>query len=401
MEAAPSPAMIAVMIAIPSVLLVFFLALVWWSRKGLLNLLNRTAHGQVQRLSSDHLRRVSMRQLLQLSQLFVRMVFAALVLGGVLVWLTAVLDVLPITHAWAQRMELALLNELTLLAYGALAALPGLGVVAVLFFLARVAHEMISHYFGSIERGEVESAAWDPVTAQTTRRLAGVAVWTAAVIVAYPYIPGSETAAFKGVTILAGLMLSLGSTNLVGQLVNGLVLIYSRAVRPGDVVVVDEVEGVLEKLSLFSCAIRTPEDELVWLPNSKLADGVRNRSRPASGAVRLTTQVTIGFDASWRQVRDLLLGAAADTPQVRKEPAPFVRQVALEDFYVRYELVFAPQDPVQGKAVLSDLHAAIQDRFHDAGVQIMSPHYLIDPAEAKIPRGTARARKADHGRQAE
>jgi small-conductance mechanosensitive channel len=375
-----------VMLLIPTLLFGLYLGLLAWGRRLMLGWITRRLATHMQRVDSAHLRRVSLRQFLLIARLGVRLLGLALLVAGALAWLTAVLDVMPATHQWALHIEQTMLDELALLARGVLVAIPGLAMVAVIYFLARSAHEMIGHYFSLIESGEVQSDTWDAVTAQTTRRLAGVGIWVAAAIVAYPYIPGSGTSAFKGVTILAGLMLSLGSTNLVGQLINGLVLIYSRAVRPGEVVVVDQTEGVLEKVGLFSCALRTANDELVWLPNSALAAGVRNNSRPApGGSVRFTTQVTIGYDTPWRQVRDLLLAAAAATSAVRKDPAPFVRQVALEDFYVRYELVFAPADPAQRKVVLTELHQAIQDNFHGAGVQIMSPNYRGDPAQPKIP----------------
>lgn len=370
----------------PTVTYILFLMAVWWARRRVIVFINRQMADQVRRVAPGQLRRVSMQHLVQLTRTFFRLIFGLLVLGGLFLWLTAVLDALPTTHQWARHIEESMVQRLEQLAQSVLLALPGLGIVVILFFIVRVVHAILSHYFRLIEDGELESEAFDPVTAQTTRRLTGVGLWVAAIIIAYPYIPGSETSAFKGVTILAGLMLSLGSTNLVGQLVSGLVLIYSRAVRPGDAVIVGDAEGTVEELGLFSSAIRTPDEQLIWLPNSALASGVRNNSRAGSGAaVRLTTQVTIGYDTPWRQVRELLLAAATKTDEVRREPAPFVRQVALEDFYVRYELVFAPADPARRKVVLSALHEAIQDEFQAAGVQIMSPHYLGDPAGAKIP----------------
>jgi small-conductance mechanosensitive channel len=181
-------------------------------------------------------------------------------------------------------------------------------------------------------------------------------------------------------------MVSLGSTNLIGQLVNGLMIIYSHAVRPGDFIQVTEVEGTIERLGLFSCSIRTGQGELVVVPNSTLAAGLKNFSRSLPGsAIQFVTAVTIGYDVSWRQVRELLLAAAADVPGVRRDPAPLVRQAALEDSYVRYELLFAPADPARRRALLSEVHAAILDRFHAAGVQIMSPNYESDPVQVKIP----------------
>ena len=132
--------------------------------------------------------------------------------------------------------------------------------------------------------------------------------------------------------------------------------------------------------------LRTCRDELLVLPHSALAKGLKNLSRATQG-VRCATTVTIGYDTPWREVRELLLAAAAGTSGIRPVPPPEVRQAALEDFAARYELLFTPELPADRIAILGRLHAAIQDRFHAAGVQIMSPHYHSDPAAAKVPPG--------------
>lgn len=364
-----------------------FLALVWWARRALLERIKSFAVRRSRGNSASRLRLVGIRQFLELAHLLVRMVGAGLLLGSGFLWLVVVMEQFGFTRPWAGRIEDTLVTEMQSIGLSALAALPGLVVVAVLFYLARLLHEAVNHYFVSIETGEMRSEVFDEVTAEITRRLAGVGIWVAIVVIAFPYIPGSGTPVFKGVSVLAGLMLSLGSANLVGQLVNGLVLVYARSIRPGDFIRTPQAEGTVERLGLFSCAIRNADDVVITLPNSTLAQEIRNFSRGRVGVGCMVATVTIGYDAPWRKVRELLLAAAGEVPAVRRDPAPWVRQAALEDFYVRYELVFAPEDPARGRRILSELHAAIQDRFHGAGVQIMSPHYLGDPASAKIPPG--------------
>jgi small-conductance mechanosensitive channel len=275
-------------------------------------------------------------------------------------------------------------HEVQKLAFAAIGTLPGVGVVVLIYFGTRVLHEMLNHYFRAIIDGESQSTLFDNVTAETTRRLANLGVWVVALIIAFPYIPGSHTAAFRGITVLAGLMLSFGSANLVGQFASGLALIYGRNLRPGEYIDAGGSEGVVESIGLFACSLRTPRNEVVVLPHTVVAAGLKNYSRGASG-VRLAAVVTIGYDAPWRQVRDLLLAAAAGTEGVQIDPAPTVRQAGLEDFYVTYELLFTPADPRDRQPLLGRLHAEIQDRFQEAGVQIMSPHYYSDPAAPKIP----------------
>ena len=364
--------------------LVGWVTLVWWLRQRLLARLKGLAFERTRAISSPKLRRVSLRQLLQLTELGVRLVSLGLMLTGVFVFAVVTLEVIPGTRSWAGRIEQVVLDELLGLGEAAASALPGLAVVAVIFFVTRIVHEVLNHYFRSITAGEISSAVFDGVTAETTRRLSDAGLWICAVIIAFPYLPGSESAAFRGVTVLAGLMISIGSANLVTQFTSGLALIYGRALRPGDYVEIGTNEGVVERIGAVACTLRTPRDEIVVLPNATVASGLKNFSLGRAG-IRFAVTASIGYDAPWRQVRELLLAAAAATPGIRAEPAPEIRQAGLDDFYVRYELLFTPEDVTQRLPLLGQLHAAIQDRFHEAGVQIMSPHYNSDPAEPKLP----------------
>lgn len=181
-------------------------------------------------------------------------------------------------------------------------------------------------------------------------------------------------------------MFSLGSTNLVSQLTNGLILTYTRAIRSGDVIKTGEHEGRVVRLGFFTTTLRTAREELVSLPNSQLAAGVVNYSIPAEGkSIRFSVAVGIGYDVAWPRVHELLLTAARQVAAVLAVPAPEVRQVALNDFAVQYELMFSLADPGQRAGATSALNTAIQEAFHSAGVQIMSPHYIADPAEPKVP----------------
>ncbi len=376
--------MIAEVIVI-TITLAAWITLIWTIRHRTLRFLTGLAVRHTRGINSKRLRHVSRLRIVQLARIGTRLASLGLILVALFAWGVFLLRAVPATSELAERVTHLILLNLQTLALAAVGALPDLGVVAVIYFIARLTNELLNHYFSSIAEGEVESTVFDPVTAQTTRRLTDIAVWIIAVIVAFPYLPGSDSAAFRGVSVLAGLMLSIGSANLVTQLTSGLSLIYGRSVRPGDYIETDKGEGVVEHIGLLACTLRTARDELVSLPHSTVAAGVKNFSRGRDG-VRFAAEVTIGYDAPWRQVRELLLAAAADTPGIIATPAPTVRQAGLEDFYVRYELLFTPENPADRLPLLGRLHEAIQDRFHAAGVQIMSPHYLADPAAPKIPR---------------
>jgi small-conductance mechanosensitive channel len=205
---------------------------------------------------------------------------------------------------------------------------------------------------------------------------------------AYPYLPGSHTEAFRGLSVLVGLMISLGASNLVGQAASGLILIYSRTLKPGEFVKIADTQGTVTELGMFATRVETGLGEEVVLPNSfVLSNTTRNYSRSIAGeGYILDVTVTIGYGTPWRQVHAMLLEAARRTGGVLENPAPFVIQTALSDFYVEYRLVAyaGPTAPAKRARAMSDLHANVQDVFNEYGVQIMSPHYLIDPSEPQV-----------------
>jgi small-conductance mechanosensitive channel len=188
--------------------------------------------------------------------------------------------------------------------------------------------------------------------------------------------------------VLLGLMISLGASNLVGQLASGLILTYTRTFHVGEFVRVGEHEGTVTTLGAFTTRIRTGMGEELTISNSQVLGAVtRNYSRTVKGqGFIVDTTVTIGYDTPWRQVNAMLVEAARRTPGVLADPAPRVFQVALSDFYPEYRLVCqaVPSEPRPRAEVMSLLHANVQDVFNEHGVQIMSPHYLGDPAQAKV-----------------
>jgi small-conductance mechanosensitive channel len=167
---------------------------------------------------------------------------------------------------------------------------------------------------------------------------------------------------------------------------SGFLLTFTRAIKPGDYIRVGETEGTVTMVGLLSSKVRTIKGEEVILPNAVAIGGtIVNYSRYASrGELLLYSSVTIGYDTPWRQVEALLRSAAERTPGLAKTPPSFVLQRGLSDFYIEYQINAALEQPETRDAVLSALHANIQDAFNEVGVQIMSPHYLGDPSAPKL-----------------
>jgi small-conductance mechanosensitive channel len=222
----------------------------------------------------------------------------------------------------------------------------------------------------------------------TTRRLASIAIGLFALAMAYPYLPGAQTEAFKGLSVLLGLMISLGASSIIGQGAAGLILTYSRTIKLGEYVRIGDQEGTVTEMGMFTTRIRTGLGEELTLPNSLITSSVtKNYSREVKGrGYILDTVVTIGYDTPWRQVEAMLFEAAKRTQGILQTPTPRVFQTALSDFYPEYRLVCqaVPEQPRPRAEILSMLHANIQDVFNEHSVQIMSPHYRGDPADAKV-----------------
>jgi small-conductance mechanosensitive channel len=260
-------------------------------------------------------------------------------------------------------------------------ALPGLLAAALIFLITRWIVGLAGTFFDQVGSGRIRVSWLDPDMAGATRRIFAGIAWIFAIVLAYPYIPGSGTEAFKGVSVLIGLVISLGSTGIINQVMSGLFVVYSKALKPGEWVLVNDVEGEVLEVGLLAGKVRTPEGQEVTIPNSVLV-GTSTRNFTRLGTIdgmMISCTVTIGYDAPWRQVEGMLLLAADRTPNVRKYPKPYVRQRQLGDFYVSYLLVARIEDEKLRFDTLSILHANIQDAFNEFGVQIMSPHFMVQP----------------------
>jgi small-conductance mechanosensitive channel len=305
------------------------------------------------------------------------------------VWLAFVLEQFPYTMPYGERLGDELASLFGRAGLAVIEALPGLLLVVVIFLIARAVNRMLRLLFDRVERGHVRLAWLDANAAGPTRRIAAIVVWVFALAMAYPYLPGANTEAFKGLSVMVGLMVSLGGAGMIGQAFAGLALMYNGSIRAGEYVRISEVEGTVVELGMVVTRIRTGLGEVITLPNSAVTSTpIKNYSRAFEGTgFVLDTTVTIGYATPWRQVQAMLIEASLRTEGIVKEkPEPQVRQTALSDFHVQYRLIAysSVRKPGARAAVLNDLHANIQDVFNEYGVQIMSPSYEADPPAPQV-----------------
>jgi small-conductance mechanosensitive channel len=331
---------------------------------------------------------VQRERVIEAIRIGLRIVFWVLAMLFTYEWLGYVLSRFPYTRPWGESFASFLVDTLSDMLSAVAESLPGLLVAIIIFLLAHFANSMLRSFFDGVQAGRVRFTWLDADSVRPTRRLVTIAVWLFAVAMAYPYIPGAETDAFRGLSVLLGLMVSVGASGIIGQAASGLILMYTRTFRPGEYVRVGDNEGTVVALGMFTTRVRTGMGEELTLPNSMVLGTVtKNYSRATHGqGFIVDATATIGYDTPWRQVHAMLIEAAKRTPGVLAEPGPRVFQTALSDFYVDYRLVCQaiPTEPRPRAVVLSALHENIQDVFNENGVQIMSPHYLGDPAAPKV-----------------
>lgn len=367
-----------------------FLLLIWLlhrARKWLTFRLTSFAHTHAERLSVGGESLMNRERLLQLVRRAVTLTYWVLVLFLFYDWLGFALGRFPYTRPWGERLTQYLLDLAARFGGAIVRTVPDLLVALLIFLIAKFIIDLLKTVFERVEQGKLQLAWLDQDTVSPTRRLISAGIWLFALVMAYPYLPGSGTEAFKGLSVLIGLMVSLGASSLVGQAASGLILMYTRTIRAGEYVQISGHQGTVMELGLFTTRIRTGLGEELTLPNALILGNVsRNYSRTVGDGFILETGVTIGYDTPWRQVHAMLIEAAGRTTGVQSEPAPRVFQTALSDYYPEYRLAcqVLRSGPTQRAEVLSTLHGNIQDVFNEYGVQIMSPHYLGDPPEAKI-----------------
>jgi small-conductance mechanosensitive channel len=316
----------------------------------------------------------------------VRLVFFLLAFD---LYLTYVLGLFP----WTRAVSFALLDYLVMpfraVGRAFVGYLPNLLFVIVIAAIIYWAIRLVAVFFRQIEQGRLVFPNFPAEWAEPTNKIVRVLLIAFGVVVAFPYLPASDSPAFAGVSVFMGILISLASSSALSNIMAGIVLTYTGAFRLGDRVKVGDSFGDIIETSLLATRVRTIKNEDVTIPNSLvLGSSVVNYSREANSlGLILHTSVTIGYDAPWRQVHDLLLAAARETPDLLADPPPFVWQTALNDFYVTYEINAFTGSPQRMIDIYAALHANIQDAFYAAGVEIMSPHFtaLRDGNTVAIP----------------
>ena len=305
------------------------------------------------------------------------------------VWLSWVFSLFPWTRVWGTSLGDWSIRVLREIALSIASALPGLMIVLIIVLITAFILKLLKVVLNQVEAGRLQLPGIHPETVGATRKLISVVVWLFALSAAYPFLPGANSLAFKGISVFFGLMLTLGSAGVMNHAMSGLVLIYSRALRKGDVIRVADNEGLVSEIGMLATKIITRENYVVTVPNAVVVSGkITNLSAQNSGGgINLTVGVTIGYDTPWRQVHAMLELAAKRAKGIDLSQPPLVRQLALMDWYVSYELQVRLLPGQSLAEARNALYSHIQDVFNEFSVQIMSPNFVLQPDDAvRVPK---------------
>jgi small-conductance mechanosensitive channel len=365
------------------------LAAIWW----LLFIAYRWAEGRLTRrvqakiealpLATIDDGRIAIMQRLQSALNAFRWIVRLILL---LFWLELVLAQFPWTRWISDDIVNFILDPLAWIAMGFIDYLPKLMFLVVLFYVTRFGLRILKLYFVAIEHRRTTLTAFEPEWAMPSYKIVRTAILALALIMAYPYLPGSGTDALKGISVFAGLLLSLGASSSVSSIIAGYLNTFGRVYKTGDVIQIGEIRGTVTQIRLMTTRLRTIRNEEVVIPNSVIAgSSLTNYSALArERGLMLQTEVGIGYEVPWRQVEAMLLDAAARTHALLAEPPAFVIQRQLGDFAVVYQLNVYTDNPMGMFRTYSALHQNILDVFNEHNVQIMTPAYEGDPDTPKV-----------------
>ena len=355
-------------------------AVLWLIRRLTNSLRGRIQRWQAQRLGSLRVQQAEIVSADSLGRAIDRTIRIARLVLLILVidlYLTYLLGLFPWTRAVSFKLLDYVVTPVQVAGAAFVGYLPKLLFVLVIGGITRFAIRLVGLLFNQIRQGRIVLRNFPAEWADPTYKIVRVLLIAFAIVAAFPYLPASDSPAFAGVSVFIGVLVSLSSSSALSNMIAGIVLTYTGAFRLGDRVKLGDAFGDIIETSLLVTRVRTIKNEDITIPNTiAMTSAMINYSRSASTlGLILHTSVTIGYDAPWRKVHELLVGAALATPGVLQEPRPFVWQTALNDFYVTYEINAYTSTPRDMIEIYAALHARIQDAFYAAGVEIMSPHY--------------------------
>ena len=302
--------------------------------------------------------------------------------------------IFPQTEGLAYRLLGYIWNPIRGIFVGIIDYIPKLFTIIVIWYAVKYLVRFVLYLAREVEGGRLKINGFYPDWAMPTFHIIRFLLYAFMIAMIYPYLPGSNSGVFQGISVFVGLIVSLGSSTVIGNIIAGLVITYMRPFKIGDRIQLNDTTGnIVEKTPLVT-RIRTPKNEVVTVPNSFVMSShtVNYSTSAREYGLIIHSEVSIGYDIPWRKVNELLIDAALNTPGVVDDPRPFVLETSLSDWYPVYQVNAYIKEADKMPQIYSNLHQNIQDKFNEAGIEIMSPHYMAmrDGNETTIPKDDLR-----------
>jgi small-conductance mechanosensitive channel len=365
-----------------TIILFVLLRLIRWLNKGLENRI-RSRIASMEDKSFHIIRSAHLWQVIGLLFKTLKIVVIVLIIGA---FFQYILGLFPFTKGIAAYTLSLFLNPIKSMGNSLINFLPSLAFLLIIYIVTRYVLRLIKIFFSGIHDGGIKLPNFDPEWAMPTFKILRAILIVFAVVIAYPYIPGSETSAFKGISVFLGVLLSLGSSSFISNIIAGYSMTYRGAFKNGDLIQVDDQIGYVEEQRLLVTRMRTRKNEEISIPNSYLLNSnIINYSKRAKDlGLIIHTTVGIGYETPWRLVDAMLKEAAGRTEGLLNQPPPFVLKKSLDNFAVTYEINVYCDDASKMQLYYSLLHQNILDLFNENNVQIMTPAYEGDPETPKV-----------------
>jgi len=288
-------------------------------------------------------------------------------------------SIFPETESWTSTLLNWILGPLRIALNGIVTYLPNLFTILVIYLIFKFALKAIRYFFNEVKRGNIQINGFHPEWSVPTFNILRFILYAFMLIIIFPYLPGSGSAAFQGVSVFLGILISLGSSSAITNIVAGLVITYMRPFRIGDRVKIGEVTGDIIEKTMLVTRIRTIKNEDVTVPNSTVLSSstVNYSSQAETKGLIIHYEVTLGYDVPWQKAYEMLINAASKTVFILQEPKPFVLQTKLNDFYVSYQVNAYTHQAGKQAVIYSSLLEHIQDELNTAGIELLSPNYNV------------------------
>ncbi|MDR1319126.1 MAG: mechanosensitive ion channel family protein [Treponema sp.] len=370
---------IALAVIAGQVLLIF---LVWLLFKFAARKVAETGAGKIKPLTIKKLKLLTAKQIVDSIQFLLRILKYLVTLFQLFLTVPIVFSLFPETEKLASTLFGYILTPLKNIIFGTIRYIPNLITIIIITLITRYVVRGLKFFSRQVSRGRLVLPGFYADWADPTFNILRVLLWAFTLAIVYPYLPGSDSRIFQGISVFVGIIFSLGSSSAIGNLVAGLVITYMRPFKIGDRIKINEVTGFVVEKTLMVVRIKTHKNEYVTFPNTMiLGSGIVNYNTSSDEdeeGLILNTSITFGYNTAWQTVHEILISAALATGHVLKKPKPFVLQTAMDDFYANYQINCYTKEVNRVPAICSELHENIQNGFRTAGIDMTAAHFRIN-----------------------